>query len=62
MFNDVLKTIWSLRLLLVGGGTKSKTQVWHVEVNSVDFQEQGQESCRYFVGFPFVKSLVKFTK
>jgi hypothetical protein len=41
MFNDVLKTIWSLRLLLVGGGTKSKTQVWHVEVNSVDFQEQG---------------------
>ncbi len=58
----MLKPTWSLRLLLVGGGTKSKTQVWHVEVNSVDFQEQGQESCRYFVGFPFFKSSVKFTE
>lgn len=56
------KTRWSLGLLLVGGGIKSKAQVWHVKVNSVDFQEQGQESCQYFVGFPFSKSAIKFTK
>jgi hypothetical protein len=58
----VRKTTQSLGLLLVGGGTKSKAQVWQVEVNSVDFQKQGEESCRYFVGFPLFKNAIKFTK